>query len=166
MKSLGRVRETWILVPILGIVVASCAAHVGDHNRRVGMAHQGSSTVTEPSTATKVKVQAAYGKLPLHFEANQGQSDEQVHFLSRGNGYTLFLTSTEAVLALRKPQKNSPNPIGDLPSSPQPRKHSLAPVSGSPTSPPPNENPLAPVSGERARVRGLEPEPTNRLPCA
>jgi hypothetical protein len=35
------------------------------------------------------------------FEANHGQTDRQVKFLSRGSGYTLFLTPTEAVLALR-----------------------------------------------------------------
>jgi hypothetical protein len=47
------------------------------------------------------QLQAAYGQLPLHFEPNQGQSDPQVKFLARGLGYTLFLTSTEAVLSLR-----------------------------------------------------------------
>ena len=43
---------------------------------------------------------AVYGKLPLIFEANRGQTDSRVKFLSRGNGYTLFLTATETVLAL------------------------------------------------------------------
>lgn len=47
----------------------------------------------------------AYGKLPLSFEINQGQADRQVRFLSRGSGYNLFLTSTEAVLSL--PQKQT-----------------------------------------------------------
>ena len=42
-----------------------------------------------------------YGRLPLSFEANQGQTDPQVQFLSRGSGYTLFLTQTEAVFQLR-----------------------------------------------------------------
>jgi hypothetical protein len=42
-----------------------------------------------------------YGKLPLSFEANHGQSDGRVKFLSRNGGYTLFLTEDEAVLALR-----------------------------------------------------------------
>ncbi len=42
----------------------------------------------------------AYGKLPLSFEANRGQSDPQVKFLARGRGYTLFLTPTEGVLVL------------------------------------------------------------------
>jgi hypothetical protein len=50
-----------------------------------------------------------YGKLPLSFEANQGQSDPQVKYLSRGTGYSLFLTSNEAVLAL---QLSAPSPAG------------------------------------------------------
>ena len=47
-----------------------------------------------------------FGKLPLSFEVNQGQSDPQVRFLSHGSGYSLFLTDREAVLALRKPANN------------------------------------------------------------
>jgi hypothetical protein len=34
----------------------------------------------------------SFGNEPLHFEPNQGQTDSRVKFLSRGNGYTLFLT--------------------------------------------------------------------------
>jgi hypothetical protein len=49
-----------------------------------------------------------YGKLPLVFETNQGQTNPQVKFLSRGAGYTLFLTSTEAVLVLS--EGSSPEP--------------------------------------------------------
>jgi hypothetical protein len=41
-------------------------------------------------------------KLPLAFERNQGQTDSKVKFLSHGQGYTLFLTSGEAVMALHK----------------------------------------------------------------
>ena len=52
---------------------------------------------------------ATYGRLPLAFEANQGQTDSSVKFLSRGRGYSLFLTCDEAVLTLhsRKPQRNT-----------------------------------------------------------
>ena len=46
-----------------------------------------------------------YGQLPLSFEVNQGQSDRRVMFLSRGQGYALFLTANEAVLSLRTPDK-------------------------------------------------------------
>ena len=45
---------------------------------------------------------ANYGKLPLSFEAKQGQADPQVRCLSHGSGYSLFLTDSAAVLALTK----------------------------------------------------------------
>ena len=50
----------------------------------------------------KPKLVPSYGKLPLRFEANQGQVRGTVKFLARGRGYKLFLTGSEAVLALRK----------------------------------------------------------------
>jgi len=44
-----------------------------------------------------------YGVLPLAFEANKGQSSSEVQFVSRGQGYSLFITRhAEAVLTLRK----------------------------------------------------------------
>jgi len=45
---------------------------------------------------------AAYGRLPLSFEPNQGQSDAAVQFLSHGPGFTLYLTGTDATLVLVK----------------------------------------------------------------
>jgi hypothetical protein len=50
---------------------------------------------------------AAYGRLPIHFEPNVGQTDERVKYVARGNGYSLFLTSSEAVLSLVKKGKGS-----------------------------------------------------------
>ena len=44
----------------------------------------------------------SYGKLPLSFETNRGQTARQVKFLARGPGYTLFLTGDAAVLSLRR----------------------------------------------------------------
>src|SRR5690242_7969926 len=44
----------------------------------------------------KTVVASSYGKLPLSFEPNSGQTDGRVKFLSHGPGYTLFLTPTEA----------------------------------------------------------------------
>ena len=52
--------------------------------------------------STVAKVSEDYGKLPLSFEANQGQTAPEVKFLSRGPGYGLFLTPTEAVLTLTR----------------------------------------------------------------
>ncbi len=58
-------------------------------------------TAAKPDAATKARILEAYGKLPLSFEANQGQTDGRVKYLTRGRGYTLFLTPSEAVLVLR-----------------------------------------------------------------
>ena len=50
---------------------------------------------------------SAYGRLPLSFEANQGQTDSRVRFLAHGRGYSLFLTADEAVLALKGHQPSA-----------------------------------------------------------
>jgi hypothetical protein len=69
----------------------------------------GTLAVTNAQTLIKPKphqqgavMVANYGNLPLSFESNQGQVDPQVRFVSRGDGYSLFLTDREAVLSLRK----------------------------------------------------------------
>jgi len=60
------------------------------------------STGAAISTEKRVQVADAYGKLPLRFEANRGQADAPVKFISRNSGHTLFLTPNEAVLRLQK----------------------------------------------------------------
>jgi hypothetical protein len=50
--------------------------------------------------ARRTQISETYGKLPLSFEENRGQVDAKVKFLSRGRGYNLFLSPTEAVFAL------------------------------------------------------------------
>ena len=52
-----------------------------------------------------------YGKLPLGFEANAGQTDGQVKYLARGRGYSVFLTDNAAVLTLASTA--APAPIAD-----------------------------------------------------
>src|SRR3989475_9759201 len=59
------------------------------------------------AAATEARVSEAYGKLPLHFEANRGQTHEDVRFLARGPGYSLYLTAGEAVLVLTKPNPDT-----------------------------------------------------------
>jgi hypothetical protein len=53
------------------------------------------------SAPTHPKAPNSYGKLPLSFEPNRGQTDKQVKFMARGAGYTLFLTPTEVVFSLQ-----------------------------------------------------------------
>jgi uncharacterized protein (TIGR03437 family) len=49
----------------------------------------------------EARISERYGQLPIRFEANVGQTDRAVDFISRGSGYSLFLTAGEAVLRLR-----------------------------------------------------------------
>jgi hypothetical protein len=53
--------------------------------------------------AIKQHVTEVYGNLPLSFEANLGQAEAEVKFISVSRGYTVFLTSTaEPVLLPRR----------------------------------------------------------------
>ena len=67
----------------------------------------GTSVAARAPQAANPRIVDSYGKLPLSFEANQGQTDSQVKFVSRGTGYSLFLTSTEAVLSLKAPSSSA-----------------------------------------------------------
>ena len=57
---------------------------------------------------TKARVRAAYGKLPLSFELNEGQADSRVTFVSRGAGHALSLTPDEVSLKLDVPSRAAP----------------------------------------------------------
>jgi hypothetical protein len=71
--------------------------------------------LSKPDPKAQGKLLGSYGKLPLSFEANQGQTDSPVKFVSRGSGYTLFLTGDEAVFSLR----SGKGTVGALPASRQ-----------------------------------------------
>src|SRR5438046_1759381 len=70
------------------------------------------------AAAAEARVSQSYGKLPLDFEANQGQTHQDVRSLARGAGYSLYLTAGEAVLVLTKP---NPDAKRDLRSTPERR---------------------------------------------
>jgi hypothetical protein len=78
------------LLVALGITVQTFAQHP----------QLSSASKTAPKAQTNILDQ--YGKLPLSFEANHGQTDSEVKFLSRGHGCSLFLTGSEAVIVLKK----------------------------------------------------------------
>jgi len=64
-----------------------------------------SSTIPSETTALTVTRSssdrlASYGRLPLAFEPNQGQADSRALYVAHGAGYSLYLTSTDAMLDL------------------------------------------------------------------
>ncbi|MBS1792651.1 MAG: alpha/beta fold hydrolase [Acidobacteria bacterium] len=46
---------------------------------------------------------ADFGKLPMSFEINRGQTDESVKYLAHGPNYNLYLTAEQAVMTLYRP---------------------------------------------------------------
>jgi len=88
----------------LSLIVASLAVLAVFGTRLFVPKHDGATARTDrqAASAAKKKIVDVYGSVPLHFEANQGQVDGPVRFLSRGQGYSMFLTPTESVIALRR----------------------------------------------------------------
>ena len=76
--------------------------------------------VTPASSAQQMRkgtLDKNYGKLPLTFEANQGQTDPQVRFVSHGNGYTAFLTSGGLVLSVHAQEVTATEELANRPST-------------------------------------------------
>lgn len=49
---------------------------------------------------------AHYGKIPLHFEENVGQSDAEVRYIARGRGYSMMLARDRALVALQNDNRS------------------------------------------------------------
>ena len=94
MKRILGITLSLVVLPLVAVFVCQQA------NSRLP-----ESALKVPQKMAPAQVSAAYGSLPLSFEANQGQTDARVQFLSRGNGYNLFLTRDEAVLSLAQEAK-------------------------------------------------------------
>src|SRR5439155_23805895 len=92
MKLLAHLTNAIVSTVIVsGALVVLSASVVSAEGRKI----------PESSSTSKARLQEAYGRLPLSFEANRGQTDPQVRFLSRATGHTLFLAPTEPGLMLR-----------------------------------------------------------------
>jgi len=70
----------------------------------------GETSPPTPEPRARALAAAAYAKLPLSFERNEGQTDPRVEYLSRGRGYSFFLTPTEAVWSLQRGTAQPPTP--------------------------------------------------------
>ena len=85
-------------------------------------------TSPAPAVVSQPRIAATLMAMPLQFEANHGQVDAHVKFLSRGSGYTLFLTPTESVMVLQQREATSQPSGGHDPlvtTEPMPIKQSV-----------------------------------------
>ena len=84
------------------MIPAGTLVLVGVLDGGAALAQSNAPTKAVP-TATRARVVAECGKLPISFEPNVGQvagdrRARDVKFLARGNGYTLFLDPRESIL--------------------------------------------------------------------
>src|SRR3989441_831104 len=107
LSGIGGVRSaililSSLIIAAIGVLQAPpcSAAEADDVNSSAVATHASAAN----EAAALVRVSESYGKLPLSFEANRGQTDPEVKFLARSTGHMLFLASTEAVLVFTKPE--------------------------------------------------------------
>jgi len=107
-----KTRGSWVRVVkfvgvtglVCGLLVVAAFRSAGKRSPQIGAGLSAVAASQAPKTSAATddpKWGEAYGKLPLSFEENQGQTAREVRYVSHGNGYELFLTPQEAVLALR-----------------------------------------------------------------
>lgn len=99
MALTHRTRSARLATLVLGgLMVGACST--GTDLARPG---PDSGRTADPDAVGARPDAASLARLPLSFEANQGQADGDVKFLSRGRGYGIFLSPGEAVLRLGDP---------------------------------------------------------------
>src|SRR5271155_3337448 len=84
-----------------GLLILGISVHFASALPQGGLRAQTAPRPSDGSAVSaqdKEKLAASAIKLPLFFEANEGQTDPSVRFLTRSGGYTMFLTPTETVL--------------------------------------------------------------------
>lgn len=87
----------WRTAAFLAVFAVAMIA-AARHDAR--QAHRVSAATVPDHGQTSLSAARAFAEMPMRFEANAGQVDPQVKFLSRGSRYELFLTQQEAVLEL------------------------------------------------------------------
>ncbi len=85
MKKLLRYTSLICLVLVPGWALASTPGNIQSH----------------------IKIEKSFSDLPLRFEINEGQYSKDVKFLSRGQGYSMYFTSNEAVAVLSRATNTS-----------------------------------------------------------
>src|ERR1700751_6348347 len=92
----------WIAaIAMLTVAVAGVAMFSAAGAKNVQAMHK-SANKSQPTVSAEQRgrIRASLDALPLAFEANQGQTDPQVKYTARGNGYSVFLTANDAVFAV------------------------------------------------------------------
>ena len=99
MTPTSRVRAMRLTALFVGLLVVVLARSLSMTDGTLAAAHNRPAVTADgpghgaADAPARAHVDRAYGRLPLSFEANVGQTDASVDFVARGTGYALFLTA-------------------------------------------------------------------------
>ncbi len=104
MTTAGRTLNLQAATALVGVALALLALLALVSGRSIGPAAPQGDGVSSAAAETEADAPIApdYGHLPLAFEPNTGITDRRVDFLARGQVGSLFLSPTEATLALHR----------------------------------------------------------------
>src|SRR5215207_3511371 len=91
----ARLKRTLLPALVMSSLAALLAAPLMS-GRRVAPSPPADGATADMS---RDRARETYGRVPLSFEANRGQTEPSFDFLARGAGYALFLKPAEAVFA-------------------------------------------------------------------
>ncbi|PYX74113.1 MAG: hypothetical protein DMG78_07440 [Acidobacteria bacterium] len=119
-----RMPSKWVAaIAVLTVAVAGGAALFSASGAKNVQAMNQSANKSQAAVSAEQRgrIRASLDALPLAFEANQGQTDPQVKYTARGNGYSVFLTASDTVFAITsaKHQATKPSRIPGAHSQPQ-----------------------------------------------
>ncbi|MEO6334205.1 MAG: Ig-like domain-containing protein [Pyrinomonadaceae bacterium] len=102
-----------VSIAVILCIAATIIAMLQQSHRRSSLSPKDGAEIvvtepvgTLPEPIDKQSIRDLYGKLPINFEPNVGQTDDAVRFLARGQGYSLFLSQQQAVLTLQRHGKS------------------------------------------------------------
>jgi len=96
------IKQKWIIFP--GLALVCLLLILFNAIQYHGVVH---TPAQNEVTTTEKKLNTSYHVRPLLFEKNAGQTNEAVKYTSRGEGYTLYLTTDEFVFALTGGNSNA-----------------------------------------------------------
>ncbi|HVI08016.1 MAG TPA: SBBP repeat-containing protein [Candidatus Binatia bacterium] len=118
----------------IGLITAAALllALAGTYGRDQRHDSAGGTNSGRANATERAKALETYGRFPMSFTENQGQTDDRVQFVSRGAGYILFLTRDGAVMKLKNASASSSAPASAShgPNQIAPKSTSLMPYVG------------------------------------
>jgi hypothetical protein len=100
MRLMSQRSVIGLLILALTCVPSGKRSSTMPHSARLLAGSQSPSEPTDKVISRGTHMDESYGRLPLSFERNVGQTDPRVDFVSRGRGYVVYLSGGDAVLAL------------------------------------------------------------------